>query len=111
MKAGYSLGTQYGTLPPNLPYEVDSEARHGFTGDILLYFPITDAFGVQQEFLYTNKGSGQNITMTQPPISTSTDYKITYFELPILFRYTFVNVRDFIIELGWLSTGSSYPNE
>ena len=95
LKAGYSLGTQYGTLPPNLPYEVDSDSRHGFTGGILLYFPITEAFGVQQEFLYTNKGSGQNITMTQPPLSTSTDYKLNYFELPILFRYTFVNVRDF----------------
>lgn len=95
LKAGYSLGTQYGTIPPDIPYEIDSESRSGFTGGILLYFPITEAFGVQQEFLYTNKGSGQNITMTQPPVSTSTVYKINYFELPILFRYTFVSIGDF----------------
>lgn len=95
LKAGYSLGTQYVTIPPDISYEVDSDPRHGFTGGIFLYFPITEAFGVQQEFLYTNKGSGQNITMTQPPVSTSTEYKLNYFELPILFRYTFVNIGDF----------------
>lgn len=93
LKAGYSLGTQYGTIPPDISYDIDSDPRHGFTGGILLYFPITKAFGVQQEFIYTNKGSGQNITMTQPFLSTSTDYKINYFELPILFRFTFVSIR------------------
>ena len=95
IKAGYSLATQYGNIPPDIPYDVDSDARHGFTGGILLYFPITEAFGVQQEFLFTNKGSGQNITMTLPPVSTSTEYKINYFELPILFRYTFLNIKGF----------------
>ena len=91
-KGGYSLGTQYGIKPANLPYEVNSDARHGFTAGILLYFPITEAFGVQQEFLYSAKGSKQNIIMTQPPVSTSTEYNLNYFELPILFRYNFLNI-------------------
>lgn len=94
-KAGYTLATQYGTLPSDIPYEVDSSPRNGFTGGILLYFPITEAFGVQQEFLFVNKGSKQQITMTQPLVSTSTVYKINYLELPILFRYTFVNIGSF----------------
>lgn len=93
-KAGYSLGTQYGIKPPNIPYEVSSDSKSGFTGGILLMFPITDAFSVQQEFLYTTKGSGQDITMTQPPLSTSTEYTLNYFELPILFRYNFVNIGN-----------------
>lgn len=93
-KAGYSLGTQYGINQPNLPYEVGSNSRHGFTGGILLYFPITDAFGVQQEFLYTQKGSGQDVIMTQPPVSTFSDYKLNYFEMPILFRYNFINIGN-----------------
>ncbi len=93
-KAGYSLGTQYGIKPPNIPYEVNSFAKSGFTGGIILLFPITDAFSVQQEFIYTTKGSGQDITMTEPPLSTSTKYTLNYFELPILFRYTFVNIGN-----------------
>ena len=93
-KAGYSIATQYGTLPPNIPYEVNSDARNGFSGGILFYFPITESFGVQQEFLYSLKGSKQQINMTLPLMSTSTEYNINYFELPILFRYTFVNIGN-----------------
>lgn len=94
VKAGYNVGTQYGTLPPDLTYEVNSDSRHGFSGGIFLLFPITDAFSVQQEFLYVNKGSRQLITMTQPPLTTTTTYNINYFELPILFRYTFAKIGD-----------------
>ena len=95
VKSGYSLGLQYGIIPPDVDYEVGSGSRHGFTGGILLYFPITEAFGVQQEFLYTNKGSVQEVSMPVPPVSTTSVYKINYFELPILFRYTFAKIGDF----------------
>ena len=94
-KAGYSLASQYGITPADLSYEVNSDPRHGFTGGLILYFPITDAFGVQQEFLFTTKGSGQDVTLTQPPVSTSSKYKINYFEIPIVFRYNFINIGDF----------------
>jgi len=94
LKAGYIMATQYGITPPNIPYEVNSHPRHGFTCGFLLYFPITEAFGVQQEFLYTSKGSRQDITMTQPPVSTSTEYNINYFELPMLFRYNFLKIGN-----------------
>ena len=93
-KAGYNLATQYGINQPNIPYDVDSDARNGFTAGIILNFPITDVFSVQQEFLYTAKGSRQQVTMTQPPISTYSEYNINYFELPILFRYNFVNIGN-----------------
>ena len=93
-KAGYNMAMQYGTMPADITYEVESDARHGFTGGIILIFPITDAFSVQQEFLYANKGSRQYITITEPPVSTSTVYNINYFELPMLFRYTFANIGD-----------------
>lgn len=94
VKAGYCIATQYGITPADLSYDVSSDARPGFTGGILLYFPITDAFGVQQEFIYTMKGSGQNVSMTNPSVSTSTEYKINYFEMPIVFRYTFIHVGE-----------------
>lgn len=94
LKAGYCLATQYGIKASDISYEVDSDPRHGFTGGIVLYFPITDAFGVQQEFLFTTKGSVQNVTLTQPPVSTSSNYKINYFEIPIVFRYNFINIGN-----------------
>ncbi|MBU1013666.1 MAG: PorT family protein [Bacteroidetes bacterium] len=93
-KAGMNIATQYGINQPNIPYDVDSDARYGFTTGIILSFPITDVFSVQQEFLYTAKGSRQQVTMTQPPISTYSEYNINYFELPIIFRYNFVNIGN-----------------
>ncbi len=91
-KAGYNIGTQYGIMPANLTYDVSSSARNGFAGGLILYFPITESFGVQQEFLYVSKGSGQHVTMTQPPVSTTSEYNIDYFELPMVFRYTFAKI-------------------
>jgi len=94
IKAGYSIATQYGIKVTDISYEIDSDPRNGFTGGIFFYFPITDAFGVQQEFLYTQKGSGQNVILEQPPVSTSSKYKIDYFEIPIVFRYNFINIGN-----------------
>ncbi|TKG97426.1 PorT family protein [Puteibacter caeruleilacunae] len=94
LKAGYNIATQYGSKSSDPAYDVESEARHGFQGGFFLRFPITDAFSVQQEFLYTQKGSGQNVVMTQPAVSTFSDYRIDYFELPIMFRYHFLNIGN-----------------
>lgn len=93
-KAGYNIATQYGSKTSDPLYDVDSEPRHGFSGAFFLRFPITDVFSIQQEFMYTQKGSVQNVTTTQPPLSTSSEYKIDYFELPIMFRYTFLNIGN-----------------
>ncbi len=91
-KAGSNFATQYGIKPAGLSYDVDSDSRNALTGGIVLFFPVTEAFGVQQEYLYSQKGSGQNISMTQPPLTTSTSYKINYFEMPLVFRYNFANI-------------------
>lgn len=90
-KGGYSMATQYGITPANLPYDIQSEFTGGFAGGGFLYFPITEAFSVQQEFLYVNKGSTQKVALEQGglAISTVTNYQINYFELPFVFRYTF----------------------
>jgi len=94
VKAGYNLAMQYGTMPPDVSYDVDSDGRHGFAGGIFLLFPITEAFSVQQEYLYVNKGSVQHVDMEVPPVSTKSSYNINYFEMPILFRYTFAKIGD-----------------
>jgi hypothetical protein len=93
-KAGYSIATQYGIHEPDIPYEVDTDVRHGFAGGAFLFFPVTEAFGVQQEFLFAQKGSHQHVSMLELPVSTSSHYTLNYFELPMLFRYTIFNIKD-----------------
>jgi hypothetical protein len=97
LKGGYSLSTQYGIKVPDIPYSVHTYYRSGLAGGILVYFPITESFGVQQEFLYVTKGSREDIAMTTLPVETHTEYDLNYFELPFVFRYTFVKLGDFKI--------------
>ena len=94
LKGGYSLSTQYGITDPNLPYSVDSHVRHGFAGGLLVYFPITESFGIQQEVLYVTKGSSEDITMNTQPVKTHTEYNLNYIEIPFVFRYTFVKLGN-----------------
>jgi Outer membrane protein beta-barrel domain len=95
LKAGYSLATQYGITPADNTYMVDSQGRNGFAGGVFAYFPITESVGIQQEFLYAMKGSRQNVTITTPfNISTVSEYDLNYFEMPIVIKYKFVNIKN-----------------
>jgi hypothetical protein len=96
LKAGYSLATQYGITPADNTYSVDSDNRNGFAGGVFAYFPITESVGIQQEFLYAMKGSRQNVTITTPfNINTVSEYDVNYFEMPIVIKYKFVNIKNF----------------
>jgi hypothetical protein len=97
LKGGYSMSTQYGITVPGIPYTVDTLYKHGGVGGILVYFPITESFGVQQELLYVMKGSRQDISMDVPPLNSHTEYNLNYLELPFIFRYTFVKLGNFKI--------------
>lgn len=94
-RAGYSMATQYGIEEPDIPYTVDVHYRHGFSGGLLLYFPVTEYFGMQQEFLYVQKGSREDIDLKDEPIETRTEYDMNYFEIPIVIRLTFVDLKIF----------------
>ena len=96
LKAGYSLATQYGITPADNTYIVDTHGRNGFAGGVFAYFPITESVGIQQEFLYAMKGSRQNVTITTPfNINTVSEYDLNYFEMPIVIKYKFVNIKNF----------------
>jgi hypothetical protein len=96
LKAGYSLATQYGITPADNTFLVDTKVRNGFAGGMLLYFPITESVGIQQEFLYAMKGSRQDVTITTPfDINTLSEYNLNYFDMPILIKYKFVRIKDF----------------
>jgi hypothetical protein len=96
LKAGYSLATQYGITPADNTFMVDTHARNGFAGGVFAYFPITESVGIQQELLYAMKGSRQNVTITTPvKVNTVSEYDLNYFEMPIILKYKFVNIKNF----------------
>jgi len=96
LKAGYSLATQYGITPADNTIMVDTQSRNGFAGGVFAYFPITESVGIQQELLYAMKGSRQNVTITTPVnINTVSEYDLNYFEMPIVIKYKFVNIKNF----------------
>jgi hypothetical protein len=95
LKAGYSMALQYGIEPADNTYEVETQSRNGFAGGVFAYFPITESVGIQQELLYAMKGSGQDVTMTTPAnINTVSEYKLNYFEMPIVLKYKFLNIKN-----------------
>jgi hypothetical protein len=95
IRGGYSAATQYGVLEPDSPYDVKVFFRHGIAAGLLIYYPITDAFGVQQEFLLVQKGSVEDIDLKDRPIYTHTEYDLSYLELPMMMRYTFARSGGF----------------
>ena len=96
LKAGYSMATQYGITPADNTFTVDTHGRNGFAGGVFAYFPITESVGIQQELLYAMKGSRQNVTITTPfDINTVSEYDLNYFEMPIVIKYKFVNIKNF----------------
>jgi hypothetical protein len=97
LKGGYSLSTQYGIIEPDMEYTVDVFYRHGVTAGLLVYYPITEVFGVQQEFLYVQKGSIEDIDLIDRPIYSHTEYDLNYFEIPMLMRWSFANLGAFTL--------------
>jgi hypothetical protein len=96
LKTGYSLALQYGITPADNTYTVDTDNRNGFAGGVFLYFPITGSVGIQQELLYAMKGSRQNVTINTPVnINTLSEYDLNYFEMPMIIKYRFVNIKNF----------------
>ena len=95
LKTGYSLATQYGIAPADNTFKVDTDSRNGFAGGVFAYFPITESVGIQQELLYAMKGSRQDVTISVPVnINTFSVYNLNYFEMPIVLKYKFVNIKN-----------------
>jgi hypothetical protein len=90
------MATQYGITPADNTFIVKTHSRNGFAGGVSAYFPITESVGIQQELLYAMKGSRQNVTITTPVnINTVSEYDLNYFEMPIIVKYKFVNIKNF----------------
>lgn len=96
LKLGSAFAQHTGTEERDSEYTVDSW-RVGFSGGLFVYWPVTDRFGIQQEFLYAQRGSRESIGVAILDVPTTLDvnYEMDYIELPILLRFT------------WLRAGST----
>lgn len=91
-KAGLGLALNSGVMERDAEYSVSNYFRTGFAGGLFLYLPVTSRFGLQQEVLYVQKGSRQDITVEIVGIPTVLDvtYNMDYIEIPVLMRYTWI---------------------
>lgn len=89
VKGGLGLAQHQGTEPRDLEYTVDSTMRRGLAAGVFVTLPITRRFCLQQEVLYVQKGSRQDIGAEIFDIPTVMDvtYDLDYLEIPVLLRY------------------------
>ena len=95
LKGGYSMSLQYGITPVDNIYTVSTHVRHAAAGGLIMHYPITESFGIQQEFLYVMKGSRHDIGIPAESVKTFTLYDLNYFELPLVLRYIFLHLGEF----------------
>jgi hypothetical protein len=89
LKGGLALAQHQGTTPRDMEYTVSSTMRRGVTAGIFLLLPVTPRFGIQQEVIYIQKGSRQEIGVDVFDIPTTLDvtYDMDYIEIPLLLRF------------------------
>ena len=89
-KAGISLAQHTGVEERDSEYTVGSHWQSGFAVGAFLYVPVTRRFGLQQEVVYSQKGSRQDIGVDILDIPTILDvtYDMDYIEIPVLTRFT-----------------------
>jgi len=90
VRGGVGFAQHVGIEERDSDYSVASSWRVGVTGGAFVYWPITDRLGLQQEVVYSQKGSSQRITVTilEVPTELDVEYEVDYIELPTLLRYT-----------------------
>ncbi len=89
LKGGLALAQHQGTTPRDMEYTVSSTMRRGVTAGVFLILPVTKRFGIQQEVLYVQKGSRQDIGVEIFDIPTvlAVTYDMDYIEIPLMMRY------------------------
>jgi hypothetical protein len=89
LKGGFALAQHQGVQPRDPQYTVASTMHRGVAAGIFLTLPITPRFHLQQEVLYVQKGSRQDIGVAIFDIPTVLDvsYEMDYLEIPLLLRY------------------------
>ena len=92
LKAGVCFAQHVGTEERDAEYTVSSTWRKGWAAGVFLAFPVTSRLSMQQEVLYVQKGSRQDIGVEILEIPTVMDvtYDMDYIEIPVLLRFTWL---------------------
>jgi hypothetical protein len=87
-KGGIGLAQHVGTEERDAEYTVSSTWRKGFAAGVFLAFHVTSRFSLQQELLFIQKGSRQNIgvEILEIPTVLQVTYEMDYIEIPVLLR-------------------------
>ncbi len=95
-KAGLAIAQHQGTEPRDSEYAVASSMRRGGAAGVFWVLPVTRRFGIQQEVIYVQKGSRQDIGVDIFDVSTQLDvtYELDYLEIPVMMRYHWVIDRQ-----------------
>lgn len=96
-KGGLNLAQHVGTEERDAEYTVSSAWRRGFAAGAFLAFHVTPRFSVQQEVLYVQKGSGQDIgvEILEIPTTLHVVYDMDYIEIPVLLRLAWMRRKNF----------------
>ncbi|HNX01787.1 MAG TPA: outer membrane beta-barrel protein [Candidatus Cloacimonadota bacterium] len=84
VKTGLNLSQHYGSKDQAENYHVKTIMIPGVCEGAFINFPVTDRFSVQQEVLFSQKGSKEKISVKGEPVSVTVDYRMDYIEIPIL---------------------------
>ncbi|MBU0692212.1 PorT family protein [bacterium] len=89
IKTGIGFSQHQGIEPREMEYTVGSTMRPGAFAGISILLPITRRLYLQQEVVYIQKGSRQDIGLEIFEIPTILDvtYDMDYIEIPVLLRY------------------------
>ncbi|MBE0424788.1 MAG: PorT family protein [Lutibacter sp.] len=94
VNAQTSFGAKAGLNVANLIGDVtDNESLIGFNAGVFVEIPLADSFYIQPELIYSTQGAKFDF-----PIIGSTDLKLNYINLPIMFKYDVAN--RFYLEAG-----------
>lgn len=87
-RSGLSLSQHTGIKERDSEYTVASHWQTGLTAGAFLFLPVTSRFGIQQEVLYVQKGSQQDISVDILDIPTVlyVTYDMDYVEIPVLMK-------------------------
>jgi hypothetical protein len=89
IKGGLGLAQHQGTMPRDSDYAVASDFRSGLAAGVVLTLPVTSRLLLQQEVLYVQKGSRQDVGVEifEIPTVLHVSYDMDYLEIPVLLRY------------------------
>jgi hypothetical protein len=92
---GVNIAQHYGVDYGYEDYQVAKKTRLGLNAGLSINFPVSELLTYRQEFLYTQKGSRQGITISDEAVSFDIEYSTDYLEFPSLFQFNYYRRSTF----------------